>query len=359
MRPSFWTDRNAFVTGHTGFKGSWLTLWLHAMGAKTTGYSTPAPTTPSLFEMANVADLCCSHIGNVLDYDELRKQLEQSEAEIVFHLAAQPLVRASYQIPIETYMTNVIGTANVLQAARDVDSVRAIVIITTDKCYENKEWMWPYREDEPLGGHDPYSASKACAEIVTASYTKSFFHTPDSAWVASARAGNVIGGGDYAEDRLIVDLLAAIDAGQPVQIRNPASVRPWQHVLEPLRGYLNLGEQLLGRQAADFAGAWNFGPSADDAQPVSWICDRLTRMFGNGASWETVGGDHPHESTYLKLDSTKSQTLLNWHPRLHLEQALQWIVDWQQGVNRGEHPRDICLAQIAAYENLGEDNDHT
>lgn len=353
VNPKFWRGRRVFLTGHTGFKGGWLSLWLQQLGAELTGYALPAPTQPSLFEIARVAEGMTSVIGDVRDAAALTQAMRAAEPEIVIHMAAQPLVRYSYAEPVETYVTNVMGTVHLLEAVRQCPSVRAVVNVTTDKCYENKEWVWPYRENEPMGGHDPYSSSKACAELVTAAYRASFFH-PDKydqhrVGVASARAGNVIGGGDWAADRLIPDILTAYAQGQPVVIRNPHAVRPWQHVLEPLRGYLILAERLY-REGAAFAEAFNFGPRSDDAQPVQWIVQRLAALWGDAAKWQVVAGDHPHEATLLKLDISKAAQRLDWRPALHLEQALSLTVDWARGLQRGADARALTLDQIQTYQ---------
>jgi CDP-glucose 4,6-dehydratase len=336
----FWRGRRVFVTGHTGFKGSWLATWLTRLGAHVTGYALAPDETPNLFEAARVADDIDSRIGDVRDFESLRGALAGSDAEVVFHLAAQPLVRKSYENPVETYATNVMGTVHLLEAVRTQKSVRAVVVVTSDKCYENREWPWPYRENDALGGRDPYSSSKACQELVAAAYRQSF---PGAA-IATARAGNVIGGGDWARDRLVPDLIRAFSAGESAVIRNPASIRPWQHVLEPLCGYLLLAEKLVDGDG--FTQGWNFGPYEQDVRPVRWIADALVARWKDGAQWQQDGSTHPHEAMTLKLDSTRARTLLHWTPRLSLDESLDWIVEWHRAADR----RAITLQQIERYE---------
>lgn len=351
----FWRGKRVFLTGHTGFKGGWISLWLQAMGASVTGFSLSPPTDPSLFDVATVWQGMESHIGDIRDYSELEKRMKVADPEIVIHMAAQPLVRQSYIDPVETYSTNVMGTVNVLQAIRKLPNVRAVLVITTDKCYENKEWLWGYRENEPLGGYDPYSNSKGCAELVTAAFRSSFFNPEQYAShgvaVASARAGNVIGGGDWARDRLIPDILRACSEGKSVVIRRPDAIRPWQHVLEPLRGYLKLAERLYAQGTA-FAEGWNFGPRDDDARPVEWVVDKLVTIWGDGATWTLDKDAHPHEATYLKLDISKARSRLNWTPALCLQDALSLTVDWAKAYRSGNDMRTFTQRQIIAYEDL-------
>lgn len=353
MNPAFWQGKRIFLTGHTGFKGSWLSLWLQQLGARVTGYALPAPTQPSLFELARVAQGMASVIGDIRDGSTLAAAMRDAAPEIVIHMAAQPLVRRSYVDPVETYSTNVMGTVHLLEAVRQCSSVRAVVNVTTDKCYENKEWVWAYRENEPMGGYDPYSNSKGCAELVSAAYRNSFFnpekYSQHQVALATARAGNVIGGGDWAADRLIPDILTAFAQNRPVTIRNPHAIRPWQHVLEPLRGYLTLAERLY-RDGAAFAEAFNFGPRGDDAKPVEWIARQLAAQWGEGAAWRIAAGEHPHEATFLKLDISKAAHRLDWHPLLNLEQALGLTVDWARGLQRGDDLRALTLSQINAYQ---------
>lgn len=352
MNPSFWCDKKVFLTGHTGFKGSWLSLWLEHLGAQVTGYALQPPTSPSLFEVANVEQGMKSVIGDIRDGAMLAHAMCQAAPDIVIHMAAQPLVRRSYVDPVETYSTNVMGTVHLLEAVRQTPTVRAVVNVTTDKCYENKEWVWGYRENEPMGGFDPYSNSKGCAELVTAAYRNSFFnivkHSEHQVALATARAGNVIGGGDWAEDRLIPDILRAIQNGQSVNIRNPHATRPWQHVLEPLSGYLALAEKLYAQGPA-FAEAFNFGPAEEDARPVQWIVEQLTQQWGEGAAWRLDGGTHPHEAHYLKLDCSKARAVLGWSPRWHLGQALQAIIAWHKAYQSNQDMRALCLQQINDY----------
>jgi CDP-glucose 4,6-dehydratase len=354
MDAAFWQGKRVFLTGHTGFKGGWLSLWLQQLGADVTGYALEAPTTPSLFEVAGVARGMVSIIGDVRDGETLKRVMAQARPEIVIHMAAQPLVRYSYANPVETYATNVMGVVNVLEAVRATPGVRSVVNVTSDKCYENREWLWGYRENESMGGYDPYSNSKGCAELVTAGYRSSFFNAEKYAEhgiaLGSGRAGNVIGGGDWAMDRLIPDMLRAIGAGQPVMIRNPHSIRPWQHVLEPLSGYLTLAEKLY-TEGPVHAEGWNFGPHDTDAKPVEWIIERMTQEWGAGASWSLDGQDHPHEATYLKLDCSKARGQLGWHPRWDIGQTIAKIVEWHKACDQGADMRAMTLTQITTYQN--------
>jgi CDP-glucose 4,6-dehydratase len=352
MNTDFWRCKRVFLTGHTGFKGSWLSLWLQSLGAELTGFALAPPTTPSLFEEAKVADGMTSILGDVRDLAALQAALHKAEPDIVIHMAAQPLVRYSYQNPVETYAVNVMGTVHLLEAVRHTTSVQAVVNVTTDKCYENKEWHWGYREDEPMGGFDPYSNSKGCSELVTRAYRQSFFQTGTrKVALASARAGNVIGGGDWAIDRLIPDTVTAFEQGKPVTIRNPNAIRPWQHVLEPLCGYLTLAEHLY-TNGTSYAEAWNFGPSDLDAKPVGWIVENLAALWGNDAKWQIDSGDHPHEAHYLKLDISKARSRLDWHPKLPLIEALKLIVEWQRHRQSGAPVRQFTLDQINAYQHV-------
>ncbi|MFH1819667.1 MAG: CDP-glucose 4,6-dehydratase [Pseudomonadota bacterium] len=356
MTLGFWRGKRVFMTGHTGFKGSWLSLWLQQLGAEVTGYALKPPTNPSLFEVAKVEEGMRSIIADIRDADALAKAMRAARPDIVIHMAAQPLVRYSYQAPVETYATNVMGTVHLLEAVRQADAVRAVVIVTSDKCYENKEWPWGYRENEPMGGYDPYSNSKGCAELVTAAYRNSYFnpakHSEHGVAIGSGRAGNVIGGGDWAADRLIPDILRAIEAGQPVNIRSPHAIRPWQHVLEPLSGYLSLAEKLFTDGPA-YAEGWNFGPADEDAKPVQWIVERLTQSWGEGASWELDTNPQPHEAHYLKLDCSKAKAKLAWYPRWQLSATLAGIVEWHKAMlNRADMKAFTC-GQISQYENTG------
>lgn len=345
---AFWRDKRVLITGHTGFKGSWLSLWLQSLGAELRGVALAPPTNPALFDVARVAEYMDHQIADIRDYSNLQTLMSDFKPEIVFHMAAQPLVRYSYQHPIETFATNVMGTVHVLEAVRHAGSVRAVVNVTTDKCYENSEWVWGYREGEPMGGHDPYSSSKGCAELVSSAYRRSFLKDAGIS-MATARAGNVIGGGDWALDRLVPDILSALERGNPVLIRNPHAIRPWQHVLEPLSGYLLLAERLYEYGHAD-AEAWNFGPRDEDARPVQWIVEHLCDGWGNGASWSLQPGDHPHEAGYLKLDISKARQRLHWAPRWSLETTLLLISDWHKAWLDGSDMRSVCFSQISQYQ---------
>lgn len=349
MTVDFWNGKKVFLTGHTGFKGGWLTLWLKSLGAEVYGYALNPPTTTNLYTEARVSKgLVSSTIADIRDASSLEKAMISAQPDIVFHLAAQPLVRYSYAEPVETYSTNVMGTVNLFEAIRKTNSVRAVVNVTTDKCYENREWIWPYREDEAMGGYDPYSSSKGCSELVTAAYRRSFLAEAGVA-VATARAGNVIGGGDWAQDRLIPDFLRAIDKNEILIVRSPNAIRPWQHVLEPLAGYLMLAEQLF-KQGDKFAQGWNFGPAETDAKPVAWILDRLVSVIPK-ASWQIDQQPQLHEANYLKLDSSKARIQLGWQPRWNLEIALQKIMDWHQNWRSSDDMHEFSLVQIAEYSN--------
>ena len=348
----FWKGKKVFLTGHTGFKGSWLSLWLHELGTAVTGYSLEPPTDPSLYEQCRIGELIDTVTADVRDAQTLARAMERVEPDIVIHMAAQPLVRDSYRNPVETYAVNVMGTVHLLEAVRHCRGVRAVVNVTTDKCYDNREWVWGYRENEAMGGYDPYSSSKACSELVTAAYRNSFFnpgeHEKHGVAVATARAGNVIGGGDWAADRLVPDAVRAVLGGERIAIRNPHAVRPWQHVLEPLSGYLLLA-QTLYEQGARFAGPWNFGPHEDDARPVEWIVQRFCAKWGEDASYERATGEHPHEAHYLKLDCSKARAELGWRPKWGLERAIDSIVEWTRACRDGKDLREICLRQLGEY----------
>jgi CDP-glucose 4,6-dehydratase len=345
--PDFWRGKRVLMTGHTGFKGSWLSLWLQSMGATLRGIALDPPTNPALFTVARVAEGLEHRIVDIRDFVAVKAHMDEFQPEIVIHMAAQPLVRLSYSQPIETYATNVMGTVHVLEAARHAGSVKAIVNVTTDKCYENREWVWGYREDEPMGGHDPYSNSKGCAELVSSAYRNSFLKEAGIA-IATVRAGNVIGGGDWALDRLVPDVLRALEKNESALIRNPHAIRPWQHVLEPLSGYLLLAKRLY-LHGQDDAEAWNFGPYDEDARPVQWIVEHLCKQWGSGASWTSQPGEHPHEASFLKLDISKARQRLQWTPRWSLETALRNITEWHQAWLKGQDMRAFCLVQINQY----------
>jgi len=343
----FWKGRRVFVTGHTGFKGSWLCLWLHELGAQVKGFALEPPTTPSLFKEARIAELVESETGDIRDLESVTKSIHDFQPDILIHMAAQPLVRYSYDAPIETYAVNVLGTAHVLEAAKNCKSIKSVVSVTTDKCYENKEWVWAYRENEPMGGHDPYSSSKGCAELVTASYRKSYYEDSHIG-LASARAGNVIGGGDWALDRLVPDILRAFEKNQPVVIRSPDAIRPWQHVLEPLSGYLKLA-QALYQDPRSYAEGWNFGPNEDDAKPVSWILDQMVGSWP-GSSWKLdQSAENPHEANYLKLDISKAKSKLHWRPIWSLSETLSQIVSWHKNWISGKDMQKTSIDEISKY----------
>lgn len=355
---NFYAGKRVFITGHTGFKGSWLCLWLHKLGAEVTGYALEPPTDPSLFELCGVNKFVHSIISDVREFKALKLAILKAQPEIVIHMAAQSLVRDSYANPVETYEINVMGTVNLLEAIRKSSGIRAIVNVTTDKCYENREWIWGYRENEPLGGYDPYSSSKACSEIVTTAYTRSFFNVDNYSShrvaVASVRAGNAIGGGDWGKDRLLPDCFRSLLSGHKILIRNPEAIRPWQHVLEPLSGYLLLAKRLY-EKGPPYVGAWNFGPFDKDAKPVEWLVRRICEIWGGSADYEVTHGNHPHEAHYLKLDCSKARAVLDWHPRWCLETAIDKVVEWYKAYETGENKeglRNICFQQIEEYSAL-------
>lgn len=353
---TFWNRRKVFITGHTGFKGSWLCLWLSSLGAEVTGYALDPPTEPSLYRLCSLDNAVTSVIADVRDARSLASAMQAAAPEVVIHMAAQPLVRDSYQRPVETYAINVMGTINLLEAVRGCSGIRSVVNVTTDKCYENKEWVWGYREGEPLGGYDPYSNSKACSELVTAAYRSSYFDVTNDCrtgiGVATARAGNVIGGGDWAVDRLIPDCIRSLMNGQRILLRNPTAVRPWQHVLEPLSGYLVLAQKLY-ESGARYSSGWNFGPTARDARSVEWVVRRLCSKWSEGGSFEVDSASHPHEAHYLKLDCSKAAVELGWYPRWDLEKALDSVVEWTRAYQAKEDLAPVVLRQIETYSNSG------
>jgi len=353
INPDFWKGKRVFLTGHTGFKGSWLSLWLQQLGAEVTGFSLPPPTQPSLFKLANVEKGMTSLIGDIRDLERLSSALQDSKAEIVFHLAAQPLVRLSYKSPVDTYSTNVMGTVNLLESIRRNRGVRSVVIVTTDKCYENREWVWGYREDEPMGGHDPYSNSKGCAELVVSAYRRSFFYDPKGAQIASARAGNVIGGGDFAEDRLIPDIVRAAIGKQKLLIRNPNATRPWQHVLEPLSGYLLLAERLYQENGSNFAEGWNLGPNDHQTLPVKHIVELMLSEWKDFSC--AVAFDDKatlHEAQVLKLDISKAKSRLGWRPVLNIQEAISLTAAWYNTFSLEEFCEVITNQQIESFAEL-------
>ena len=343
---NFWKGKRVFLTGHTGFKGSWTALWLHSLGAIVKGYALNPPTSPSLFDEAKIVSIIDSQIGDIRDQDTLHESMTTFNPDILIHMAAQPLVRYSYDAPIETYEVNVIGTAKVLEVARSCPNLKAIVNITTDKCYENDERSEGYKESDPMGGHDPYSSSKGCAELVASAYRRSFLQE-QGIGLASVRAGNVIGGGDWADDRLIPDILRSFEKSKPIVIRSPKATRPWQHVLEPLSGYLILAQKLYENQK-DYAEGWNFGPNEKDVKSVDWILDKMIIKWPS-SSWELDQNSNPHEAGFLKLDISKAEYKLGWEPVWELSQALEKIIVWHKAWLNKEDIQVICLAEIEEY----------
>ena len=350
MSPDFWYSKRVLITGHTGFKGSWLSLWLQSLGANLSGIALEPPTKPALFDIAHIAEGMKHHVVDIRDFEAVKIHMDEFKPEIVIHMAAQPLVHLSYDQPVQTYATNVMGTVHILEASRHSGSVKVIVNVTTDKCYANREWVWGYREDDPMGGIDPYSSSKGCSELVSSAYRQSFLKEAGIA-MASARAGNVIGGGDWARDRLVPDVLRALEKGEPALIRNPNAVRPWQHVLEPLSGYLLLAERLY-LQGQSYAEGWNFGPRHEDARPVQWVVEYLCKNWGNGASWTLQSSDHPDEVKSLKLDISKARQYLQWEPNWSLEASLKHTIDWHQAWIEGRDMRTVCRTQIDQYRSF-------
>lgn len=352
LKPEFWNGKHVFVTGHTGFKGSWLCLWLEHLGAKVTGYALPPPTNPSLFEMANIAKSITSINGDVTNPPALEAALSSAKPDIVIHMAAQSLVRYSYEHPVETFATNVLGTVHVLDAVRRVPSVRAVVIVTSDKCYHNEEWVWGYRENSRLGGDDPYSGSKGCAELVVNAFQHSFYNPKNNGAnvpaVGSGRAGNVIGGGDWALDRLVPDILRSLLQNEPTLIRNPQATRPWQHVLEPLHGYLMLAERLYA-DGHSFASSWNFGPPEKSEKTVGWIIEQMYKLWGVNFDWQRDPNQGPPECTFLKLDAAKAHAYLGWRPKLDLITTLDWIVKWTRRYEAGDDMRKVSVAEIERF----------
>lgn len=355
LNRSFWKGRRVFLTGHTGFKGSWLSLWLRSLGAEVTGFALQPPTEPNLFQQAKVADALRSITADIRDYGRIKQAIAESRPDVILHLAAQSVVKRGYDDPIETYASNVMGTVNLFEAVRQLKHHSVIVNVTSDKCYENREWMWGYRENEPMGGHDPYSNSKGCAELVTSAFRESYFAPQSFAKhgvaLGSARAGNAIGGGDWTGDQLIPDLMRSFLAGKACLIRNPSAYRPWQFVLEPLRGYLMLAEK-LAHDPARFSAGWNFGPADSDAKPVAWIADSLKQTWGGHASWIQDPASHPHEAHALKLDASKAKVSLGWEPALPLKHALEWIVEWYRAYEAGGDMAKLTQQQIERYEAL-------
>ncbi len=352
ISPTFWQGRSVLITGHTGFKGSWLALWLTQLGAEVHGYALSPLSSPNLYESALLEQNIHSTINDIRDASALNECVKSAEPEIIFHLAAQPIVRESFKHPAATMEVNVMGTVNLLEAARTSDSVKAVVVVTSDKCYENQEWLWGYRENDALGGHDPYSASKACAELVAQAWRLSFMSQTASEGhpcaIATARAGNVIGGGDWSQDRLIPDIVNAVEKGNAIQLRNPNAVRPWQHVLEPLAGYLMLAERMID-DSQSWSSAWNFGPPDHDARPVWWITEQLIKQFGKDTSWSSDDNQHPHEAQQLKLDCSKARELLGWSSGWELARCLEEIVEWHKAYSNGENMHEASVNTIKRY----------
>ncbi|HLM59624.1 MAG TPA: CDP-glucose 4,6-dehydratase [Pyrinomonadaceae bacterium] len=349
----FWNGKRVLITGHTGFKGSWLAFWLKMLGADVCGYALAPETQPNLFENLQLESKIESVAGDVRDSEKFEKKLADFQPQIIFHLAAQSLVRRSYHQPVETYTTNVIGTINVLEAVRQTSFVKSVVVITTDKVYENKEWHWAYRENERLGGFDPYSNSKACAELAVSTYRNSFFGESETL-IATARAGNVIGGGDWSEDRLLPDVFRSLVFGAKLEIRNPHSIRPWQHTLEPLAGYMKLAEKLYEGEKK-FAEAWNFGPSDEDSKPVGWVLEEIRQNWNEPVNWEIAEGIQPHEARLLKLDSAKAKSELNWLPKLSLPEALTLTTEWYRGFKDKKDLTELTKNQINYYQGKNAD----
>jgi len=358
--PRFWSGLDVLITGHTGFKGSWLCLWLKSLGARVTGYALDPPTSPNLYEAAEIDSEIESDIrGDIRDLPRLRDAIKEAKPDIIFHLAAQPLVQRSYEDPVETYSTNVMGTVNLMEAARELRKLQALVVVSSDKCYENNEWPWGYREIDPMGGYDPYSSSKGCVELTVSAYRQSFFHGEQPPHLTSARAGNVIGGGDWATNRLLPDIVRAFSEGKPVHVRNPHAVRPWQHVLDALSGYLTLAQKLV-EEGEQFAEGWNFGPAADSGHSVSWVVSRATEMWGEGAEWTFDETTTPHEAHYLKLDCSKARSRLKWKERLSTERALSWAVEWYKAFYGGKFgdPKSVVaftMDQIEQFQTISDD----
>ncbi|MGP7817099.1 CDP-glucose 4,6-dehydratase [Niallia sp. 01092] len=358
MNVDFWKDKKVLITGNTGFKGSWLSLWLHSLGAKVTGYSLHPPTSPSLFELCEINKLVPTTFADIRDKKKVEETVFADKPDIIIHMAAQPLVRASYLNPVETYETNVMGTVNLLEAVRSAVNrgikIKAVVNVTTDKCYENKEWHWAYRENETLGGYDPYSNSKACSELVTDAYRNSFFNSGNyeshGVAIGTARAGNVIGGGDWAEDRLIPDCVRTLLNGEKILIRNPHAIRPWQHVLDPLSGYLTLAEKLY-KDGPMYAEGWNFGPDDNDGKQVEWIVKTICKKWGTDANYEVEKGEHPHEAHFLRLDCSKAKKQLGWLPKWDAGHALEKVVEWTEAYKKNQDLSAVCLKQIKEYIN--------
>lgn len=347
---NFWKKKKVFITGHTGFKGSWLTIWLNELGANIKGYALAPNTLPSLFKETKISDIVETEIGDIRDLEKLKKSILDFQPDVLVHLAAQPLVNQSYIDPVETYTTNIIGTVNVLEAARHSKNLRALVSVTSDKCYENKEWLWGYRESDPMGGFDPYSSSKGCAELITNAYRKSFFKSRNQCSISSVRAGNVIGGGDWTNGRLIPDIIKALNEKSLIKIRNPNAIRPWQHVLDPLSGYMTLAKNLY-EKGDEFAEAWNFGPHDGNCKSVLWIIKKINSYTDNNLEYQFINDESFHEAKLLKLDSSKANTRLNWRPKWNLDHTLKEILNWNLEFKNGTDVYSLCKKTIENYTN--------
>ena len=352
MNQSFWKNKKILITGHTGFKGSWLTIWLKKLGADITGFSKSVPTNPSLFETVNIEKDIKSVVGNIKNYELLKETISKCEPEIIFHMAAQSLVIKSYSNPIETFSTNVMGTVNLLYAVKETKKPKVVINITSDKCYENNESLEGYREDDPMGGYDPYSSSKGCAELITKSFRKSFFSSnhENNIGLASVRAGNVIGGGDWAENRLIPDIISAIKNKENVKIRNPNAIRPWQHVLDPLNGYISLAEKVWDDQTK-YSEGWNFGPEKNEAKPVSWVVEKFNELWKNKINW-VIGNNELHEANNLILNCQKAKSRLGWNSKMNTETALKWTIEWYTKYFEGKNMMKVTEEQIVEFQKL-------
>jgi CDP-glucose 4,6-dehydratase len=355
INSNFWKNKKVLLTGHTGFKGSWLSIWLKKLGVELIGFSKDIPTKPSLFELAKVSENMISTMGDIRNLSVIQKVIQEHQPDIIIHMAAQPLVRKSYENPLETFSTNIMGTANVLESIKMTEKTRVIINVTSDKCYKNNGANEKFSEDSPMGGYDPYSSSKACSELVTSSYRDSFFNPKEyqkhGVSLATCRAGNVIGGGDWSKDRLIPDIMRGVINNEIIKIRNPNAIRPWQHVLDPLNGYLTLAEKMWSA-GNKFSEAWNFGPMEEDEQSVKWITEKLTKQWSSNIKWDVDNDNNPHEENSLRLNCMKANSRLNWRPKLKLEQGLEWVVEWYKQYKENNNMKKITEHQIEEFEKL-------